>query len=209
MIDMKVLGLAMDSGTKAPILVLRTVEGEEVLPLWIGGVEAMSISLALSNAQAERPLTHDLLINTLRSLNAEIVAVTISDVRDGVFYAVLDLLCGDKLVSVDCRPSDGVALALRAQAPVRAMESVLAKAPRERYLAALSGEPLVPDETGSIVLRSLKQVESLIDAARDKEKNKSDADAKKPNDAAESLSEEDKLFAKMLQDLEPATKHRM
>ena len=209
MIDMKVLGLAMDSGTKVPILVLRAAEGEEVLPLWIGGVEAMSISLALSNAQAERPLTHDLLINTLRSLNAEIVAVTISDVRDGVFYAVLDLLCGDKIVSVDCRPSDGVALALRAQAPVRALESVLAKAPRERYLAALSGEPLVPDETGSIVLRSLKQVESLIEAARDKEKSKNDTDTKKSNDTAGPLSEEDKLFAKMLQDLEPATKHRM
>ncbi len=216
MIDMTVVGLALDSGTKAPILVLRTREGEEVLPLWIGGVEAMSISLALSNTRAERPLTHDLLISVLHSLNASIVGVNITDVRDGIFYAVLDVLCGDRFVSVDCRPSDAIALALRTQAPIRATESVLARAPRERYLAAVSGQSLVPDESGSIVLRSLKQVEQMIDATtRSKDRHADEVrkpagpeDREAETDAGRA-AEEDELFARMLRDLEPASKYRM
>jgi len=231
MIEMKVLGLTMDSGTKAPILVLRTVEGEDVLPLWIGGVEAMSISLALSNARAERPLTHDLLMQVLEGVNATISGVTITDVKDGVFYAMLDIMHGAAMLSVDCRPSDGIALALRAHAPIRAMESVIAHAPADRYRQAMAGKTFTPDETGGIVLPSLKQMEDLLrsnrqlagspapapggDASPARGKRHQAPDRPVTEKGGESIAgpltiaEEEELLSQMLRDLEPASKHRM
>ena len=217
MIDMKVLGLTLDGITKSPILVLKAEKGEEVLPLWIGGVEAMSISLALSNARAERPLTHDLLVGLLRSLGVSLTGVSIVDVRDGIFYAILDLVRGTEMLQIDCRPSDGVALALRMQAPIRATPFVLAQAPRERYQAAMAGQSMPPDETGEIVRRSLKQIEEMLAAADTppappKEKNKVQpaAAAGKPAFVlrSEPATDEDP-FAQMLRDLEPASKNRM
>ena len=231
MVEMKVLGLTMDSGTKAPILVLRTVEGEDVLPLWIGGVEAMSISLALSSAQAERPLTHDLLIRVLEGVNATISGVTITDVKDGIFYAMLDIMHGASMLSIDCRPSDGIALALRAQAPIRAVESVIAHAPVDRYRQAMAGKTFTPDETGGIVLPSLKQMEDLLRSNRQlagapaqasqgdvpPSRGKRQQDPGQPATAGEgeraagslAVTEEEELLSQMLRDLEPASKHRM
>lgn len=217
MIEMKVLGLALDGITKAPILVLKAAQGEEVLPLWIGVVEAMSISLPLNNAKAERPLTHDLMAGLLHGLGVSMAGVSIVDVRDGVFYAVLDLVRGTEMLQIDCRPSDGIALALRLQAPIRASASVLAQAPRERYQAAMAGQNMTPDETGEIVRRSLKQIEELL-AAADTQPIQKKVTAQVVNtgtgkQAVPSCSEpaapDEDPFVKMLRDLEPVSKNRM
>ena len=211
MIDMKVLGLTMDEANKAPILVLKAVQGEDILPLWIGGVEAMSISLALTNTRAERPLAHDLMTGLLHSLGVTLVGVSIVDVRDGVYYAMLDLLRGTEMLQIDCRPSDGIALALRLQAPIRVAAAVLTQAPHQRYLAALTGQSVLADETGEIVRRSLKQVEEILASLPAQEKPRTQTItgkltmSRRPEPAA---ADEDP-FAKMLRDLEPVSKNRM
>jgi bifunctional DNase/RNase len=222
MIDMKVLGLTLDGINKAPILVLKAVRGEDILPLWIGGVEAMSISLALTNAKAERPLTHDLLVGLLHSLGVSLAGVSIVDVRDGIFYAILDLVRGSEMLQIDCRPSDGIALALRLQAPIRAAASVLAQAPRERYQAAMAGKTMASDETGELVRRSLKQVEEMLAASgappvQEKIREKTGEQAANTvitgglagSARSEPAAPDDDPFAKLLRDLEPASKNRM
>lgn len=224
MIDLKVLGLTLDSATKAPILVLKAAGSEAILPLWIGGVEAMSISLALSEAKAERPLTHDLMADVLQSIGVTLVGMSIVEQRDGIFYGMLDLLHGTRMLQIDCRPSDGIALALRLQAPIRTTEAVLEQAPRERYMAAATGQAPIPDETGEIVLRSLQQAQSIITTSPrlgDANKQAREAEAKTvrlptsgiditlPDQPAGAGTDQDDSFAKLLRELEPASKHRM
>ncbi len=132
MVEMKVVGLSLDDATKAPILVLRREAGEELLPIWIGAMEAMAISIALNSVDVPRPLTHDLLLNTLRSLGAQLVAVDVVDLRDGTYFAELDILHGGSRTRVDCRPSDAIALALRADVPIFVSEDVLRRAAEDR-----------------------------------------------------------------------------
>ncbi|MBZ2172512.1 bifunctional nuclease family protein [Nitratidesulfovibrio sp. SRB-5] len=132
MIEMKVVGLSLDDATKAPILVLRREAGEELLPIWIGAMEAMAISIALNSVDVPRPLTHDLLLNTLRSLGAQLVAVDVVDLRDGTYFAELDILLNGSRTRVDCRPSDAIALALRADVPIFVSEDVLRRAAEDR-----------------------------------------------------------------------------
>lgn len=132
MIEMKVVGLSLDDATKAPILVLRREAGEELLPIWIGAMEAMAISIALNSVDVPRPLTHDLLLNTLRSLDVHLVAVDVVDLRDGTYFAELDILHNGTRTRVDCRPSDAIALALRADVPIFVSEDVLRRAGADR-----------------------------------------------------------------------------
>ena len=109
---MKVLGLTLDGTTNAPILVLQQEDGDEVLPIWLGAAEAMAISMALNDLSPDRPLTHPLLIEIMTALGARVSGVTITDLRDGTFYALLDLQRGSETIQLDCRPSDGIILAL-------------------------------------------------------------------------------------------------
>ena len=108
-----------------PVVLLREDDGERVLPIWIGAVEASAIAFAQQGVQPPRPLTHDLLRNVIEALGDSVSAVHITDLRDGVFYAVLVFESG---VEVSARPSDSIALALRTDAPILVAESVLDEA---------------------------------------------------------------------------------
>jgi bifunctional DNase/RNase len=126
MLTMRVLGLTLDDASHAPILLLQEETGRELLPIWIGAMEAMSISLALGKVPVDRPLTHDLLLLLLRSLDARLSGVELVALREGTYYADLILqLENGETRRLDCRPSDAVALALRAQAPIRVSEEIL------------------------------------------------------------------------------------
>ena len=131
MVEMQVDGLTLEPETNTPLLLLRTAEGDARLPLLIGPMEAVSLSLMLNGGQLPRPLTHDLLLMTVRALKGAVVGVEIVDLREGVFYAVLLLRCREGLIRVDCRPSDAVALALRTGVRIRVEERVLQKAREE------------------------------------------------------------------------------
>ena len=147
MLTMRVLGLTLDETSHAPILLLQEETGQELLPIWIGPLEAMAISVVLGNVSVERPLTHDLCINVLHSLKVRLGGVELVDVREGAYYANLVLLLENgETRRLDCRPSDAVALSLRAKAPIRASRALLqrsAAAPGSCTLAHVPVQKLV------------------------------------------------------------------
>ncbi len=115
---MDVQGLMVDPYNQAYIVLLKDPEQTELLPIWVGNAEATAIGRALESAEAPRPMTHDLLHATIKTLGARTLSVVIYDLKDNTFYAKVHLLHGDGEVTVDARPSDAIALALRADCPV-------------------------------------------------------------------------------------------
>lgn len=125
MIEMKVSGVILDSASRHPIVMLRDMEERRALLIWIGEPEANAILLALEGIQPPRPLTHDLAVNILGKLDAGIQRVLITAMRDQTFYAEIELLKGTETVTLDARPSDAIALALRAGAPILVATEVM------------------------------------------------------------------------------------
>lgn len=122
---MKVFGLALDEQSQVPVLVLKDGAGEKVLPIWIGAMEAMAISLALNEVALPRPMTHDLLLLCIQGLEAEVRRVEVVRLEEGTYYAEIEVFQGDKVKRIDSRPSDAIALALRAKAPIFVAEKIL------------------------------------------------------------------------------------
>ena len=125
MIPMDVVGVRMEMPSNTPIVLLRESAGERYLPIWVGAVEATAIAYAQQGVVPPRPLTHDLMKDLLVALGASITEVRITDLQDGVFYAVIVF---DSGIEVQARPSDAIALALRAEVPIVGAESVLDEA---------------------------------------------------------------------------------
>ena len=128
LIEMAIKGLMIDPVTNVPIVLLRDTDNQRVLPIWVGPVEANAIALQVENVAPPRPLTHDLLRNVLTELGVTVQRVLITDLRDNTFYAYLELRRGDEVTLVDARPSDALALAIRAKAPVFVDSAVLERA---------------------------------------------------------------------------------
>jgi hypothetical protein len=123
--ELSVVGVRVELPSNQPIVLLREVDGERYLPIWIGAVEATAIAYEQQGVKPPRPLTHDLLRDVLQALNAPLHAVEIVELKESVFFA--DLLIGDG-VRVSARPSDSIALALRAGASIRCTDEVLDEA---------------------------------------------------------------------------------
>jgi bifunctional DNase/RNase len=117
-IQVRVANLAMDPNTDSPVVLLKGVETEGVLPIWIGRPEAGAIAMQLAGQTFERPLTHDLLRIVIEGLEARVSKIVITDLRGSTFFAKIFLSRGDEIVTIDARPSDSIALALRAEAPI-------------------------------------------------------------------------------------------
>jgi bifunctional DNase/RNase len=124
-VEMKIRGLTMDPVTQMPIVVLKDVNGNTVLPIWVGIFEANAIALEIEKVSTPRPMTHDLLKTVLMGLEAGVRKVVVSDLRDDTFYAVIWLEKNGQMISVDSRPSDALALALRLDCPIYVEDSVL------------------------------------------------------------------------------------
>ncbi|HEV7707434.1 bifunctional nuclease family protein [Asanoa sp. NPDC049573] len=124
--ELSVVGVRVELPSNQPIVLLREVEGDRYLPIWIGAVEATAIAYEQQGVKPARPLTHDLLRDVLAALKAPLNAVEIVELKENVFYA--DLLIGDNNLRVSARPSDSIALALRVGAPIRCAEQVLSEA---------------------------------------------------------------------------------
>lgn len=129
-VEMKVKSLMMDPVTQTPIVILRDPSGKTILPIWVGLFEANAIALKLENIETPRPMTHDLLRAVLETMNATVERISITDLKDSTFYASVLLRCNGKEFKVDSRPSDAIALALRADAPIFVSKDVLEKANR-------------------------------------------------------------------------------
>jgi hypothetical protein len=125
MVQVKVSGLIVDDNSKSPVVILQEMEGERYLPIWIGPFEAQAIANEIQGKKFPRPLTHDLLASAIGSLKASVSRIVISDLREKTFFASIILQQGGEVVSLDARPSDSIALAVRAKAPIFVSEKVL------------------------------------------------------------------------------------
>jgi bifunctional DNase/RNase len=124
-IEMTIKGLMVDPITNMPIVILRDKEGHKVLPIWVGVFEANAIALQIENVTPQRPMTHDLLNNVIHDLKADIKKVVVSDLKENTFYALIHLSIAGETMVIDARPSDAIALALRARAPIYVEDSVI------------------------------------------------------------------------------------
>jgi bifunctional DNase/RNase len=150
MLSVEVLGIRIDDGASAPVLILKELATEgRVIEIWIGAVEAGAIAMAQQEVVPPRPLTHDLIVDILNKLNVSLVSVRITELSDGIYLGELVLSDGSR---IECRPSDGVALAIRLDAPILVAEEVFDK-------AGFVDKP-VEDENGEIA-------ESEIEAFKD------------------------------------------
>jgi bifunctional DNase/RNase len=124
-VAVRVSNLVLDESYQNPIVVLKEIEGKRAIPIWIGHAVASGIALALENIQPERPFTHDLLKSVLEGMGAEVKKIVINDLQNNTFFARIVIETDSKLLSIDARPSDSIALALRVKAPIFVAEEVL------------------------------------------------------------------------------------
>ncbi|HXG02089.1 MAG TPA: bifunctional nuclease family protein [Candidatus Binatia bacterium] len=149
-VEMKVRGLALDPLSNMPIIILRDEEDKRSLPIWVGIFEANAIALELEKISTPRPMTHDLIKNILEAVEARVVKVAVTDLKENTFFAVLHLQLAGAEYTVDSRPSDAIALALRVGAPIYVDEEVVRKAKSLEVIPAPEAETLKADDPDKI-----------------------------------------------------------
>ena len=125
MIEMRVEGLTLDPLTNMPIIILKDLTGGKALPIWVGIFEANAIALEIEKITTPRPMTHDLMKNLITGFKGHINHILVSELKDNTFYAVISLMYNGDTLTIDSRPSDAIALALRAKAPIFVEERVI------------------------------------------------------------------------------------
>jgi bifunctional DNase/RNase len=146
-VEVRVNGLILEHKSQQNIVILREAEGERILPIWIGPGEAQAIRRILSEEPFPRPLTHDLLHLIVEGLKAKIARVVIADLRENTFYASVMVERESEVLSIDARPSDSIAVALRAKAPIFVNEKLLQPPPQAEEESAEPGEGKARDLT--------------------------------------------------------------
>jgi bifunctional DNase/RNase len=148
-LEMKVRGLALDPLSNMPIIILKDEEDKRSLPIWVGIFEANAIALELEKIATPRPMTHDLIKSILETVEARVLKVVVTDLKENTFFAVLHLQLGETEYTVDSRPSDAIALALRVAAPIYVDEDVVRKA-KTLEVATKDAEPVKADDPDRI-----------------------------------------------------------
>jgi bifunctional DNase/RNase len=148
-LEMKVRGLALDPLSNMPIIILKDEEDKRSLPIWVGIFEANAIALELEKIATPRPMTHDLIKSILETIEARVLKVVVTDLKENTFFAVLHLQLGETEYTVDSRPSDAIALALRVAAPIYVDEDVVRKA-KTLEVATKEAEPVKTDDPDRI-----------------------------------------------------------
>ncbi len=141
-VEMKIRTLMMDPVTQMPIVILRDVNGDTILPIWVGPFEANAIALEIEKVSTARPMTHDLIKTLLSGLEARVQKVVVSELKDETFYALIWLEKDGEIISVDSRPSDALALALRTDCPIYVEDAVL----KNSKLTTQGGDRINNDE---------------------------------------------------------------
>jgi hypothetical protein len=140
LVEVRVESLGLDRATSTPVVLLREHDGERMLPIWIGPGEASSIAMQLAGMKFSRPLTHDLFVSMLSGLGGTLKRVLITRVESDTYFAELIIHRGDEMISVDARPSDSIAVALRLKAKIFAQESLLDRTSIEVHAEETSSE---------------------------------------------------------------------
>lgn len=142
--EVSIAGLTMDPTSNTPIIILKLVSGDQAIPIWIGLLEATSIASALQDIKFDRPMTHDLFKNFVKNIKMEVSKVEVCDIQDNTFYAKIHFTSKETNFSIDARPSDAIAIALRFQAPIYVDDKVLEKS----QMVEADPEMLVKSEEG-------------------------------------------------------------
>jgi hypothetical protein len=145
---MLIYGVSFDLVGKQPIVLLKTADGNKFLPIWIGHPEAAAILMKLQSQAPPRPMTHDLLSDLLEQLEAQVVRITVTELRENTFYAQITVQQDGREIEVDSRPSDAIALAIRAEAPIFAADSVI-----EESAIEFEGEDVDQDQLDAEVAK--------------------------------------------------------
>lgn len=148
MVEMLIYGVSFDLVGKQPIVLLKTADGNKFLPIWIGHAEAAAILMKLQSQAAPRPMTHDLFSDMLDQLGASIARITVTELRENTFYAQITVVQDGQELEVDSRPSDAIALAIRAEAPIFAADRVI-----EESAIEFEGEEVDEEQLEAEVLR--------------------------------------------------------
>src|SRR5262245_39745737 len=151
--EMHIYGVSFDIVGKQPIVLLKTADGNKFLPIWIGHSEAAAILMKLQGASTPRPLTHDLVTSMLAELEARVTRITVTELRDNTFYASITIQQNGSEIEVDSRPSDAIALAVRAEAPIYADDRVI-----EESAIEFEGEEVNEEEIVDEFRKFLDQV---------------------------------------------------
>jgi uncharacterized protein len=141
-VEMKIRGLMMDPVTNMPIVILKDINGNAVLPIWVGVYEANAIALEIEKVSTPRPMTHDLIKNLLLGLHTSVRKVVVNDLREETYYALIWLEQDGQILSIDSRPSDALALALRLDCPIYVEEEVL----KSSKMASTASEKATSEE---------------------------------------------------------------
>ncbi len=152
--EMHIYGVSFDIVGKQPIVLLKTADGNKFLPIWIGHPEAAAILMKLQGASTPRPMTHDLLTDMLSQLEARVIRITVTELRDSTFYASITIQQDGSEIEVDSRPSDAIALAVRAEAPIYADDRVI----EESAIEFAEGEDVNEEEIVDEFRKFLDQV---------------------------------------------------
>ena len=150
MVKMEIKGLLMDPVSNMPVVILRDAEDGVFLPIWVGIFEANAIALEMEKIATPRPMTHDLIKNILEAVEARVVKVSVTDLKDNTFFAILHLQIGEQEYTVDARPSDAIALALRVAAPIYVDEEVVRKSQTLDVAKEGAPEPVKADDPDRI-----------------------------------------------------------
>ncbi len=145
---MLIYGVSFDLVGKQPIVLLKTADGNKFLPIWIGHPEAAAILMKLQSQAPPRPMTHDLLSDMLEQLEAQIVRITVTELRENTFYAQITVQQDGREIEVDSRPSDAIALAIRAEAPIFVADRVI-----EESAIEFEGEDVDQDQLDAEVAK--------------------------------------------------------
>jgi bifunctional DNase/RNase len=143
-IPMAISGITVDPLTNSPIVILKAVEGDQTLPIWIGLLEATAIASELEGIKFSRPMTHDLLRNVMEMVEIKVLKIEVCDLKNNTYYALIHFTQGEREMTIDARPSDALALSLRVNAPIFVSEKVIDQSSR----IDLKAEPEDKSEEG-------------------------------------------------------------
>jgi len=152
--EVRVSGLSIDPITHTPIVLLKDKESQEIIPIWIGLLEASSIATQLENIKLARPMTHDLMKSILDQLDVVVSRVEVSDLRNNTFYAIIHVNWNEMDLAIDARPSDAIALALRTKSPIFVHQQVIEKSRKVDLAHREEGEE-ISDEKLEDILKDL------------------------------------------------------
>jgi hypothetical protein len=141
---MVISGLTVDPVTNSPIVILKEIDGDQTLPIWIGLLEATAIASEMEGIKFSRPMTHDLLRNLMDMVDVKVAKIEVSDLKNNTYYAVIHFKHGEKEMSIDARPSDALAISLRVKAPIFVAEEVI----KQSSQIELKAEPQDKSEKG-------------------------------------------------------------